>query len=157
MRRVNYERIYGEICALIEESLSKNDEIESILQNICELLRTEVEHYSWVGFYLADESERTLYLGPYSGEPTEYKRIPYGRGICGQAVEIGDTFVVQDVSQETNYLACSPKVKSEIVVPIYKNGRIVGEIDIDSHYLSAFSEDDRKFLERVADRIAEII
>ncbi len=157
MRRVNYERIYGEICALIEESLSKNDEIESILQNICELLRAEVEHYNWVGFYLADESERTLYLGPYSGEPTKHVRIPYGRGICGQAVEIGDTFVVQDVSQETNYLACSPKVRSEIVVPIYKNGRIVGEIDIDSHYLSAFSEDDRKFLERVADRIAEII
>jgi len=142
---------------LIEESLSRNDEIENILQNICDLLRVEVEHYNWVGFYLADENEKALHLGPYSGEPTEHVRIPYGRGICGQAVVRGDTFIVQDVSKETNYLSCSPKVKSEIVVPIYKDGKIVGEIDIDSLYLSPFTEDDRKFLEKLAEKLVEII
>lgn len=142
---------------MIEESLSRNDEIENILQNICDLLRVEVEHYNWVGFYLADENEKALHLGPYSGEPTEHVRIPYGRGICGQAVVRGDTFIVQDVSKETNYLSCSPKVKSEIVVPIYKDGKIVGEIDIDSLYLSPFTEDDRKFLEKLAEKLVEII
>ena len=157
MQRINYERIYGEICALIEESLSRGDGVDEILQKICDLLRAEIEHYNWVGFYLADENEKTLHLGPYSGEPTEHLRIPYGRGICGQAVVRGDTFVVQDVSKETNYLSCGPRVKSEIVVPIYKDGKIVGEIDIDSHYLSPFTEDDRKFLEKLAEKLAEII
>lgn len=126
------------------------------LQLICQLLIENVPHYDWVGFYLVDPSKRELVLGPFVGEPTEHVRIPFGRGICGQAADKGATIVVQDVSKERNYLACSPKVKSEIVIPIYKHGEIVGELDIDSHTLSAFTEEDRMFLEDVCKIVSEL-
>jgi len=100
------------------------------------LLVENVPHYDWVGFYLVDKAKKELVLGPFVGEPTEHVRIPFGRGICGQAAERRTTFVVQDVSKEGNYLACSPKVKSEIVIPLFKGGEIIGELDIDSHTLS---------------------
>jgi len=104
------------------------------LQTICRLLRDGLEGYDWVGFYLVDPAaDRSLVLGPYEGEPTEHTRIPFGRGICGQAAERGETVVVDDVSQESNYLACSTAVQSEIVVPVYHGGSLVGELDIDSH------------------------
>ena len=155
--RGKYLRVYEEACALVEEGISENRDVENILQDICDLLRSEIDHYDWVGFYIAEESEETLYLGPFSGEPTEHVAIPYGRGICGQAVVAKDVFVVQDVSKETNYLSCSPKVKSEIVVPIYRDGKIIGEIDIDSHSLSPFTDEDREFLEKLAEKVAEIM
>ena len=97
-----------------------------------------------------------LILGPYDGEPTEHTRINFGQGICGQAAETKETFLVQDVSQETNYLACSPKVKSEIVVPIFSEGEVVGEIDIDSHSISPFTDEDQMFIEEVAKLIADL-
>ncbi|MDD5089440.1 MAG: GAF domain-containing protein [Candidatus Wallbacteria bacterium] len=128
------------------------------LQRICDLLRKEVEHYDWVGFYLADPvKERNLVLGPFSGEPTEHTSIAFGQGICGQAADREETFVVQDVTAETNYLSCSSAVKSEIVVPVSKSGRIVGELDIDSHVFSPFQPDDREFLEKVAGLVAGIL
>jgi len=91
-----------------------------------------------------------LVLGPFVGEPTEHVRIPYGKGICGQTAESGRTFVVADVAQQSNYLACSVKVKSEIVVPVFKDGEFVAELDIDSHTPGAFTPKDRRMLEEVA-------
>lgn len=125
---------------------------------ICARLEREVAHYDWVGFYLVDPSrERELVLGPFVGAPTEHTRIAFGQGICGQAADTEMTFVIQDVSQETNYLSCSPHVKSEIVVPIFKDGVVVGEIDIDSHALAPFSEADNAFLEQVAALVAPLL
>ncbi len=122
---------------------------------LCRLLATHVPHYAWVGFYwVASDAERALLLGPYVGEPTEHVRIPFGQGICGQAAVTLDTFVIQDVSQETNYLSCSPAVRSEIVVPILRNGQFLGELDIDSHHLAPFTPDDRTFLEQIAALVA---
>ena len=90
------------------------------LQMICKLLKEEVDHYDWVGFYLVDElDDRMLVLGPFSGEPTQHVRIPFGRGICGQAAETGRLFLIQDVAAVDNYLSCSSDVRSEIVLPIY--------------------------------------
>ncbi len=127
------------------------------LHAICTLLEREVAHYDWVGFYLTDPArERELALGPFVGAPTEHTRIAFGQGICGQAADTEMTFVIQDVSQETNYLSCSPHVKSEIVVPIFKDGAVVGEIDIDSHALAPFSEADSFFLEQVAALVAAL-
>lgn len=83
-------------------------------------------------------------------------RIHFGEGICGQAAERKETFIVQDVSKETNYLSCSLKVKSEMVVPIFKNGKVVGELDIDSHTLSPFTSDDREFLENVCSIVSSL-
>lgn len=117
-----------------------------------------VSHYDWVGFYLVDKTrENELVLGPFEGEPTEHVRIPFGRGVCGQVVELGKTFIVQDVSKETSYLSCSPKVKSEIVVPIFKNGEIVGELDVDSHALSPFTGEDRVFLEKICEIVSKLL
>jgi L-methionine (R)-S-oxide reductase len=123
---------------------------EDTLKAICKLLKDGVPYYDWVGFYVVDkERPDELVLGPFEGEPTEHVRIPFGRGICGQAAGLKKTFVVQDVSKETNYLSCSAKVRSEIVTPVFKGRKIVGEIDIDSHALSPFSVEDECFLRKV--------
>ena len=117
---------------------------------VCQLLYDTVEHYNWVGFYIADNDRHELHLGPYAGEPTEHVRIPFGKGICGQAAATGKTFLIQDTSREQNYLSCSLKVQSEVVVPVFKNAVLVAELDIDSHAKAPFSALDRRFLEEVA-------
>ena len=141
----------------IEQLLSRRDSEGTRLQLLCDYLREAVPHYDWFGFYLAVPGERMLALGPFSGEPTEHVRIPYGRGICGQAAEREETFVVQDVSTQDNYLACSLAVKSEIVVPVFHEGRVVGEIDIDAHVTNPFTEADNRFLEGLAERVAPLL
>lgn len=122
---------------------------EAALQEVCRLLAAGVPHYNWVGFYVVDASGQALDLGPFVGAPTEHVKIPFGRGICGQAAATGETFIVQDVSKETNYLSCSLDVKSEVVLPIFAGGKIAAELDIDSHELSPFSHEDRRFLEEL--------
>lgn len=127
------------------------------LQQICELLDDQVDIFDWTGFYLADpEAERELVLGPFVGEPTEHTRIAYGQGICGQAADTHETFVVQDVSKATNYLSCSIHVKAEIVVPVLKEGAFVAELDIDSHTKDSITEEHREVLEEICDIVAEL-
>ena len=110
-----------------------------------------------MGFYVIDKHRpNELVLISFEGESTEHVRIPFGKGVCGQAALIRKTLVVQDVSKEPNYLSCSPKVKSEIVIPIFRNKEIVGELDIDSHIASAFTLDDQAFLEEVAEIVSEL-
>jgi GAF domain-containing protein len=101
--------------------------------------------------------EKQLILGPYSGATTEHVKIAFGTGICGQAADSGEIFLVQDVSKEWNYLACSPHVKAEIVVPVFHEGTFVGEIDIDSHTQSPFTAQDTAFLEDLADWVAHLL
>ncbi len=140
----------------IEEILNPDD-VTDTLQKVCVILSERIPYYNWVGFYLVDaENAGELVLGPYVGAPTDHTRIPFGRGICGQAAERKATFVVQDVHQEDNYLACSLEVQSEIVVPIMKGDRVIGELDIDSHELAPFSEVDRRFLEQICHRLADL-
>lgn len=128
------------------------------LKAICKLLRDNVSYYDWVGFYLIDGTrENQLILGPFEGEHTEHVKIPFGKGICGQAAELKQTFIVQDTSKEMNYLSCNPKVKSEIVIPILRNERIVGELDIDSHTLSPFTDDDKMFLEKICEIVSKLL
>jgi len=127
------------------------------LEKICQLLADEVEVFDWVGFYLVDpDAERELILGPYVGEATDHTRIPFGKGICGQAAETNETFVVQDVNQEDNYLACSIHVKAEIVVPVMKNGEFVAELDIDSHTKDSMTNAHRVMLEEICDLVAPL-
>ena len=138
---------------IVNSQLDKDEKLGAI----CELLRDNLSYCDWVGFYLVDQTrEKELLLGPFRGEPTEHVRIPFGRGICGQAAEMKKTFIVQDVSKETNYLSCSPKVKSEIVVPIFKNGNVVGELDIDSHTVSPFTDEDKAFLEKICEIVSKL-
>lgn len=132
------------------EELERGADRSAGLQLVCNLLWETVPHYDWFGFYLAVPGTETLVLGPYQGEPTDHVRIPFGRGICGQAASRKETVLVDDVSAESNYLACSVKVRSEIVVPVMEGDRVLAEIDIDSHRPRAFGEGDRTFLERLA-------
>jgi GAF domain-containing protein len=130
---------------------------EEKLQAVCGRLADGVAYFDWVGFYLVDETGEALVLGPFVGEPTEHVRIPFGRGICGQAAQTGRTLLVQDVRQESNYLSCSLKVQSEIVLPVLDPaGWLVGELDIDSHALSPFTDDDVAMLEEVCRRVGAI-
>ena len=148
---------FGLLLEKIREIVNSSLERDEKLRSICKLLRENFSHFNWVGFYLVDEVKGDeLILGPFEGESTEHVRIPFGRGVCGQAAQAKKTFLVQDVSKETNYLACSPKVKSEIVVPILKDGELVGELDIDSYRLSAFTEEDREFLEKVCEILSNL-
>ena len=148
-----YEKHLEQVRGIVEGGGTK----EMKLKTICELLYNEINYYDWVGFYLAHESKRILNLGPYVGESTIHTMIPFGEGICGQAAEKERTIIVQDVSRETNYLSCAPNVKSEIVVPIFKEGRIAGELDIDSHIISPFTWEDRKFLESICGLIEPLM
>jgi len=119
------------------------------LQEAVEVLHDEVDHYSWVGIYLVEGDD--LVLGPWRGpNATEHVRIPVGQGVCGAAAATGKTEIVDDVNADPRYLACFPSTRSEIVVPIAHNGRVVGEIDIDSDQPAAFGAEDRELLERVA-------
>ncbi len=149
---------YGSLLEEIRKIITKKSESTEKLAAICKLLKINVPHYNWVGFYLVNpEKQDELLLGPYEGESTQHVRIPFGRGICGQAAKTGKTFVVQDVSKETNYLSCSTNVRAEIVVPIIKRRKIIGEIDIDSHTRSPFTDKDEKFLGNVTDLVSRIL
>ncbi len=126
---------------------------ENLHLQICQLLKEEVYHYDWVGFYQLNDG--VLHLGDYAGKATDHTRIEVGKGVCGQVAEKKETIIVQDVSQEDNYIACSLDVQSEIVVPILRRGEFIAELDIDSHSPAPFSEDDQIFLEQVCALIAD--
>lgn len=128
---------------------------ENLLFRVCELLKKEVYHYDWVGFYILDQEKNELVLGPYVGKPTPHTNIAVGKGICGQVAESGRTMVVQDVTQVENYISCGLDVQSEIVVPIMKNGLFVAELDIDSHSPAPFSDEDSKFLAKICELLAD--
>jgi L-methionine (R)-S-oxide reductase len=140
---------YRSALEAVDRIVNRESEADEVLRRVVEVLRDRFAHYSWVGIYLVEGDE--LVLGPWKGpQATEHVRIPIGQGICGAAAETGRTEVVDDVSADARYLACFPSTRSEIVVPISYEGRVVGEIDIDSDEPSAFGEADRAFLERVA-------
>ena len=125
--------------------------LTSLQEQIVRLLAGNVSHYSWTGFYMLDPADpETLVVGPYVGDPTPHVRIPVSKGICGAAVGTGETVIVDDVNSAPRYLSCSIQTKSEIVVPIYARGKVIGEIDIDSHDPAAFKDWDKLLLEEIA-------
>jgi L-methionine (R)-S-oxide reductase len=149
---------FGVLREKVKALVSGADGPRTKLARICALLHECVDRYDWVGFYIVDPSTgRDLVLGPYVGESTEHVRIPFGRGICGQAAQNAETLVVPDVTREANYLSCSVRVRSEIVLPIFSGERVCGELDIDSHALNAFSPEDTAFLEDVCRLAAGLI
>lgn len=151
---VSYTEDIALIINKVQEIIDSKQKRDEKLAAVCQLLKDQVPYYDWVGFYIADPPKKELILGPFVGEPTEHTRIAFGEGICGQAAAIKKPFIVQDVRKETNYLSCSVKVMSEIVFPILKNGDVVGELDIDSHTLSPFTDKDNALLGRVCSLIA---
>ena len=133
----------------VDRIVNRESEADEVLRKTVEVLHDRFDRYSWVGIYLVEGDD--LVLGPWKGpQATEHVRIPIGQGICGAAAASGVTEIVDDVNADDRYLACFVSTRSEIVVPIAYEGRVVGEIDIDSDVPAAFDPDDRTFLERVA-------
>jgi GAF domain-containing protein len=123
-------------------------------QSICIALRAWTPRYDWVGFYWLDGD--SLELGSWSGrEATEHTRIPVSEGICGAAVREARTVIVDDVQKDPRYLSCFLDTRSEIVVPIYHQEKIIGEIDIDGKETQAYNDKDRVFLEALAKHVGE--
>ena len=139
----------------IIESPAHNTEVK--LQKICQLLDQEIPYFNWTGFYFKNGDKDELILGPYVGAPTDHIIIPYGKGICGQDAVSNETFVVPDVHEQDNYLSCSIDTKAEIVVPIIKDGKNIGQIDIDSHKVDPFTDEDREMLEWLCGEVAKIM
>ena len=127
------------------------------LQKICQLLDQEISYFNWTGFYFRNGDKEELVLGPYVGAETDHTVIPFGKGICGQVAVSGETFVVPDVWEQDNYLACSLDTKAEIVVPIFKDGKNIGQIDIDSHQKDPFTQDDEELLNWLCEEVAKIL
>ena len=148
--------LFASIRTSVDKLLEAESSLERKLEGITTLLANEIDYYDWVGFYIVEDMDKKeLVLGPFIGAETEHVRIPFGKGICGQAAETGETIIIQDVSKVTNYLSCASNVASEIVVPIFSDGKIVGQIDIDSHELGPFSYDDRELLEYICAALSE--
>jgi L-methionine (R)-S-oxide reductase len=142
--------VQAEVQQLIAQSKSAHD----LMSRLSRLLHDRMLKYNWVGFYMLEdgsaEKPPMLALGPFQGAMTPHTRIPLHQGICGAAASTGQTVVVDDVSKDPRYLACSIETKSEIVVPIFVRGKVVGELDIDSHFPAAFKGEDRELVEYCA-------
>lgn len=129
------------------------------MNSVVRLLHDKLTRYNWVGFYMIEHEKDgdMLVLGPFRGSMTPHTRIPLHQGICGAAASSGKTVVVDDVNKDARYLACSLETKSEIVVPIFVNGKVVGELDIDSHFFAAFGSEDRKLCEYAAELVGKYL
>ncbi len=155
LEALSVSEILDQLPSKVDEILDTECNVAKKLMKVCMLLEQSIPYYDWVGFYLPDpNSHRELILGPYIGEETDHDRIPYGIGICGQVAESNETFVSDDVQKESNYLSCSVNVRSEIVVPVKKNGAFVGQLDIDSHTVAAITEKDRAILEEICEKLS---
>jgi GAF domain-containing protein len=142
---------------LVAEVLAQRKAFERVAKDLCVTLRKAFRHYPWVGVYLLENGD-TLVLKAWDGaQATEHGRIPVGQGICGLAAREKRTVIVDDVSKDPRYLQCFLSTRSEIVVPLFKNGKVVGEIDIDGDQVAAFNETDRIFLEWCAERLGKLV
>ena len=145
---------------------SKTDEVKKEIEKIAEtaqsgkelmaeivrVLHDRMLKYNWVGFYMLELGAEPpmLVLGAFEGAMTPHTRIPLNQGICGAAASSGQTVIVDDVNKDPRYLACSLETKSEIVVPVFAHGKVVGELDIDSHFPAAFTCEHQDFVQHCA-------
>jgi len=146
----------GRLIKRIQEMRDEGYLSDAILRESVKQLKVADVDYHFVGVYLHNPDEQILWLHNYMGEPTEHARIEVGQGVCGTAVAEKKNQNVPDVAKVENYLACSPKTKSELVVLIRAGDEIFGQIDIDSKVNDAFSRQDQEAIEMVADKLSEV-
>ena len=151
---MTFEALKPQVSAILNQKILS---VEHRLEELCTLLRAEVDYYDWVGFYFKNGDKDELKLSSYAGEPTDHTIIPFGKGICGQVAVSNQNFVVPDVKAQDNYIACSITVKAEIVVPLFVDGKNIGQIDIDSNTADPFTEADERFLEWVNEQVSGIL
>ncbi|MBS4036358.1 MAG: GAF domain-containing protein [Ignavibacterium sp.] len=148
------EEQYQLLFKQVKSLLDKNDSIISNLSNCTAALKQTFNKISWVGFYLYDGTE--LYLGPFQGK-VACTKIQIGKGVCGTSAMNRETIIVPDVYKFPGHIACDVESRSEIVVPIIKNDKLYGVLDLDSASLSAFNQTDKKYLEEIVDFLAKEI
>jgi GAF domain-containing protein len=136
----------------VEELAGSAPTAQDLMRKMVTLLHERVLKYNWVGFYMLEPGTQppVLVLGAFEGAMTPHTRIPLNQGICGAAASSGQTVVVDDVSKDSRYLACSLETKSEIVVPVFVHGQVVGELDIDSHFTGAFTHEHQELVQYCA-------
>jgi L-methionine (R)-S-oxide reductase len=131
---------------------------KAIMERVAQRLHEKMTRYNWVGFYLVDAADPgVLLVGPFVGSFTPNARIPLGTGLCGAAASSGQTVVVDDVSKDPRYLAGSPLVKCEIVVPIFVKNKLMAELDVESYFASAFNKAEQEFVEGCAAVVREYL
>ena len=142
------DELRSEITVLADSSSTGQD----LMRSMVKLLHDKMLKYNWVGFYMLEPGAQPpiLVLGAFEGAMTPHTRIPLNQGICGAAASSGQTVVVDDVAKDSRYLACSLETKSEIVVPVFAHGKVVGELDIDSHFPAAFTSEHQDFVQHCA-------
>ena len=145
--RINFLTDYDELVSQAESLTEGVPHLIANLANIAALIYDRLGGLNWAGFYIAEGE--LLVLGPFQGKPACIE-IPYDRGVCGTTAGSGETQLVRDVHQFEGHIACDSASNSEIVIPLYNDGRVFGVLDIDSPYIGRFTEEDREGLERVA-------
>lgn len=130
---------------------------QDFMRTMVKVLHERMLKYNWVGFYMLEPgaSPPMLVLGAFEGAMTPHTRIPLNQGICGAAASSGQTVVVDDVGKDPRYLACSLETKSEIVVPVFVRGKVVGELDVDSHFAAAFTSEHQDLVQHCAKLVGE--
>ncbi len=147
------------VISAIDELAANATSANDLMAQLVTKLGERMAKYNWVGFYMLEKNvtDPALVLGPFVGAETPHTRIPLNQGICGAAASTGETLVVDDVNSDPRYLACSLETKSEIVVPVFAHGKVVGELDIDSHSHAAFTPEDRRLWEYCAEVVGKYL
>jgi L-methionine (R)-S-oxide reductase len=142
----------GEVRKDLSELAEEVPTAHDLMRKMVQLLHDRMLKYNWVGFYMLEPGAQPpmLVLGAFEGAMTPHTRIPLNQGICGAAASSGQTVVVDDVGKDPRYLACSLETKSEIVVPVFVYGKVVGELDIDSHFPAAFTTENQELVQYCA-------
>lgn len=142
---VSKEEQYRSLIPQIEALISGESDQVANLANIAAALKEQFSWF-WVGFYLVKNGE--LVLGPFQG-PVACTRIQKGKGVCGASWQQAETLIVPDVEEFPGHIACAAASRSEIVLPLFKGGEVIGVLDVDSEYLSHFNEVDAKYLKEI--------
>jgi GAF domain-containing protein len=147
----------GEVRNEITELAEASPSADELMRSMAKLLHERMLKYNWVGFYMLEAGAEPpmLVLEAFEGAMTPHTRIPLNQGICGAAASSGQTVVVNDVSKDPRYLACSLETKSEIVVPLFVHGKVIGELDIDSHFAAAFTSEHQDLVQYCAKLVGE--
>jgi len=148
------EESYRLLVSQLKVLLSKEDNLISNLSNFTAAIKDTFEKVSWVGFYLFDKQK--LYLGPFQGK-VACTNIEIGKGVCGTSAEKRETIIVPDVDKFPGHIACDSNSKSEIVIPLIKDDRLLGVLDLDSHDYNSFGKTDKEYLEEICKFLCEEI
>ena len=151
-KSLSEEEIYKSLLPQIESLLNPDEPLISNLSNVTAALKEAIEKISWVGFYIL--KDKKLFLGPFQGK-IACSVIELGKGVCGTSAEKETTIIVEDVVKFPGHIACDSGSRSEIVVPLIKDNKLYGILDLDSYQLSAFSFQDKQYLEKLCKLLSE--